>query len=66
MASSREDSFRRFITAEVEEIQKFKWCLGVRLGYDPLQDRTMNDICEEWICKYAAAFRVWWHEQQQQ
>jgi hypothetical protein len=38
--------------------------MGERLGYDPLHDRSMNDICEEWIGTYAAAFRAWWHKQQ--
>jgi hypothetical protein len=50
------------LRAEIEEIEKFKWCLGVRLGHDPLQDRSMNDICQEWITKYAAEFRKWWQE----
>ena len=50
------------LRAEIEEIEKFKWCLGERLGHDPLQDRSMNDICQEWITKYAADFRKWWQE----
>ena len=48
------------LRAEIQEIEKFKWCLGERLGHDPLQDRSMNDICQEWITKYAADFRRWW------
>ncbi len=51
------------LRAEIEEIEKFKWCLGERLGHDPLLDRSMNDICQEWITKYAADFRKWWQEQ---
>jgi hypothetical protein len=50
------------LRAEIEEIEKFKWCLGERLGHDPLLDRSMNDICQEWISKYAAEFRKWWQE----
>jgi hypothetical protein len=50
------------LRAEIEEIEKFKWCLGERLGHDPLLDRSMNDICQEWIAKYAAEFRKWWQE----
>ncbi len=50
------------LRAEIEEIEKFKWCLGERLGHDPLLDRSMNDICQEWINKYAAEFRKWWQE----
>jgi hypothetical protein len=51
------------LRAEIEEIEKFKWCLGERLGHDPLQDRSMNDICQEWISKYAADFRKWWQQE---
>jgi hypothetical protein len=50
------------LRAEIEEIEKFKWCLGERIGHDPLIDRSMNDICQEWINKYAADFRKWWQE----
>jgi hypothetical protein len=52
------------IRAEINEIEKFKWYLGERLGHDPLQDRSMNDICEEWIAKYAADFRKWWQQRE--
>jgi hypothetical protein len=48
------------VRAEIDEILKYKWYLGERLGHDPLQDRSMNDICREWIEQYAAEFRVWW------
>jgi hypothetical protein len=51
------------LRAEIEEIEKFKWYLGERLGHDPLLDRSMNDICQEWISKYAADFRKWWQQQ---
>jgi hypothetical protein len=50
------------LRAEIEEIEKFKWYLGERLGHDPLLDRSMNDICQEWINNYAAEFRRWWQE----
>ncbi|HAJ79263.1 MAG TPA: hypothetical protein DCO75_05785 [Fibrobacteres bacterium] len=51
------------LRAEIEEIEKFKWYLGERLGHDPLQDRSMNDICQEWITNYAADFRKQWQEE---
>jgi hypothetical protein len=51
------------LRAEIEEIEKFKWYLGERLGHDPLQDRSMNDICQEWITSYAADFRKQWQEE---
>jgi hypothetical protein len=50
------------LRAEIEEIEKYKWYLGERLGYDPLRDRSMNDICQEWIEKYAQAFRQHWED----
>jgi hypothetical protein len=65
MLSSGEENFTTFMTAEVEEILKYKWYMGEKLGYDPLRDRSMNDICEEWITKYAASFRTWWFEKKQ-
>ena len=46
--------------AEAQEIDKYKWDLGVSLGHDPLNDRTFNDICREWINKYAKAFQIKW------
>jgi hypothetical protein len=46
--------------AELQEIDKYKWCLGVKLGHDPLNDRTLNDIYTEWISKNAKAFQSNW------
>ena len=51
------------LRAEIEEIEKYKWCMGERIGHDPLQDRSMNDICQEWIAQYAADFRKWWQQE---
>ena len=45
------------IKAEIEEIEKYKWYLGERIGHDPLLDRPMNEICKEWIQQYARLFR---------
>jgi hypothetical protein len=50
------------IRAEIDEIEKYKWYLGERIGHDPLNDRSMNDICKEWIEKHALAFRQHWEE----
>ena len=46
--------------AEIEEIEKYKWYLGERIGHDPLADRSMNEICQEWIQRYARSFRENW------
>jgi hypothetical protein len=50
------------IKAEIDEIEKYKWYLGERIGHDPLIDRSMNDISNEWIEKHAQDFRKHWEE----
>jgi hypothetical protein len=57
---SSEDEVSRSLEAEIKEMEKYKWCLGVQLQHDPLQDRSLNDIYTEWIEKYAAGFRKEW------
>ena len=52
-----EEDIRKSIEAEIQEMEKYKWYLGVQLQHDPLQDRSLNDIYCEWIDKYAADFR---------
>ena len=54
---SREE-MRRYASLQIEEIERHKWCLGERMGRDPLQDRQLNDIAKEWIDAYAAQFRA--------
>jgi hypothetical protein len=49
---------------QIQEIDKYKWYLGERLGHDPLQDRSYNDIAREWVRTHAADFRVHWTEQE--
>jgi hypothetical protein len=51
------------IKAEIVEIEKYKWYLGERLGHDPLNDRSMNEICKEWIEQHALAFRKHWEQE---
>jgi hypothetical protein len=50
------------IKAEIQEIEKYKWYLGERIGHDPLMDRSMNEICKEWIQQNARAFRDHWEQ----
>jgi hypothetical protein len=59
-SSATEQEMRACIAAEIDEIQRYKWYLGERLRHDPLLDRSMDDICREWIDKYAAEFRKTW------
>ena len=56
---------RECIEAEIREMEKYKWCLGVHLQHDPLRDRSLNDIYCEWIDKYAAEFRKNWENRKQ-
>ena len=55
-----EGEMRKIIESEIQEMEKYKWYLGVQLQHDPLQDRSLNDIYCEWIQKYAADFRKYW------
>jgi hypothetical protein len=54
------EDIRASIEAEIKEMEKYKWYLGIQLQHDPLQDRSLNDIYCEWIDKYAADFRKFW------
>ncbi len=53
------------IKAEIDEIEKYKWYLGERIGHDPLNDRSMNEICKEWIERHALQFRQHWEREKQ-
>lgn len=59
---SAKERLRRFLEDEKEEIEKYRWRLGIQLCRDPLEDRSINDICLEWISKYAAEFRDNWEQ----
>ena len=54
------EDIRASIEAEIREMEKYKWYLGIQLQHDPLQDRSLNDIYCEWIDKYTADFRKFW------
>lgn len=60
------EEIRQCLDAELQEMEKYKWCLGVHLQHDPLMDRTLNEIYCEWIDKYAADFRKDWERRKQQ
>lgn len=55
-----EQELRESARAQLEEIARYQWYLGERLGRDPLLDRTREDIALEWIALYAADFRREW------
>lgn len=54
-------SFDSYLKAQIQEIERYKWCLGVQLKRDPLMDRSYDDICLEWISRHAADFRKHWN-----
>jgi hypothetical protein len=56
-----QSAFDAYLRAQIQEIEKYKWCLGVQLKRDPLLDRSYDDICLEWIRLYAAEFRKHWN-----
>ena len=56
-----QDQFEAYLKAQMQEIDKYKWCLGEKLKHDPLQDRSYDEICMEWIGMYAADFRKNWN-----
>ena len=54
------EKLKQFLNDEMAEIERYKWCLGVQLCHDPLEDKSINDICFEWITQYAKEFREAW------
>lgn len=56
------NQLKAFAQAQIREIEKFKWCLGVNLGHDPLEDLSMNDIASNWIEMHSAQFRKHWQD----
>lgn len=50
------------LQAQIIEIEKYKWCLGIQLGHDPLLDKSLNEICMEWINLYASEYREYWNK----
>jgi len=61
-----EEEVKKSVEVEIQEMEKYKWNLGVHLQHDPLQDRSLNDIYCEWINKYAADFRKFWEEKKKE
>jgi hypothetical protein len=58
--SDAEKEFRESLFAQLEEIMKYKWCLGEKMKRNPLEVMSMDEICLEWIEKYAKEFREYW------
>ena len=54
------EEFKQFMKDQRSEILKYKWCLGKRIHHDPLEDMSMNELCHNWITRYAREFRDTW------
>lgn len=63
---SDQDDLIDCVKAQINEMERFKWFLGEQLGHDPLNDRSLNEIYEEWIEKYGADYRKRWDEKKRQ
>jgi len=51
---------KEYLNAQLEEIYIYKWCLGIEMCKDPLDEYTLNDICIMWINNNASSFRTKW------
>lgn len=49
-------NLEKYLEAQREEIEKYIWCEGVRIGHNPREDRTENELGCEWIEKFAISF----------
>lgn len=49
-----------YLDAQLEEIYKYKWCMGIELNRDPLDIYTLDEICMMWIDINANSFRNNW------
>jgi len=61
-----EHELRESAQAEREEMLKYKWYLGEKLGHDPENDRPAWEIFAEWVARHAAGFRKNWDAQRRE
>lgn len=52
------ENMKQYMADQVEEINKYKWIEGEKLGYDP-GTSAIND----WISKYSQLFRENWEKE---
>ncbi|HOK39516.1 MAG TPA: hypothetical protein PLD27_00555 [bacterium] len=48
--------FKKYIEAQINEIEKYKWIESEKHGYDIGRNRAAY----EWITKYSKSFRDYW------
>ncbi len=58
--SQFEEAFRKYLFAQLDEMMKYKWYLGEAMKRDPLECMSINEICLQWIEKYAKEFKAHW------
>jgi hypothetical protein len=61
-----EQDLRESALATWEEFLRHKWRMGVALGYDPEDDRSINELFADWIAQHASSFRQHWEAQRRQ
>jgi len=61
-----EQDLRESAQATWEEFLRHKWRMGVQLGHNPLDDRSVNELFADWIAQHAAGFRQHWEEQRRE
>ena len=49
------EEFREFLTAEIEEIKRFRWIESEKAEHDVGKDAEL-----EWVSLFAVSFREWW------
>lgn len=49
---SQQSCLEKFLQAQKQEMEKFKWCRGVEIGADP-----GDGVLLEWVEKYSKKFR---------
>lgn len=54
------ERLKEYLNAQIEEVYKYKWCMGETMCKDPLEEFTLNDIFIMWVQENAIKFRQTW------
>ena len=55
-----QERLHNYLDAQIEEVYRYKWCMGIQMHRDPLDEFTINDIFVMWIQDNARNFRAMW------
>ena len=58
------DELREFAEAQIREMERHLRRLQAEYGYDPLDEKSLNEICTEWAQRHSARFRQSWTNRQ--